>query len=224
MSVSRSRSTRARGLLAAAKDLIKKGLGSIHYRLDASRRHSDARRLTAAGKLSYGVGTYGTPIVYDIEGDYQSKVIIGKFCSIANGVRILLGGEHRVDWVTTFPFRFIYGLEGNYTDGQPFSRGDVVIQNDVWIGSDVFIRSGVTVGNGAVIGARSVITRDIEPYEVVIGNPCRRLRLRFTERQIEQLLQIRWWDWPIETILRHVPLLCSDDIDQFIAESLKSGQ
>jgi acetyltransferase-like isoleucine patch superfamily enzyme len=200
---------------------MRAALGRIHRRIEQARIDDASRRLMAAGKLAVGTGTYGTPVVYDIEGDYDSKVRIGKFCSLGGGVRILLGGEHRTDWVSTFPFRFRFSLQSAAPEQQPFSRGDVVIGNDVWIGNDAFIRSGVTIGDGAVVGAAAVVARDVMAYEIVAGNPCQRLRLRFREDQIAILLSIGWWDWPLEKILRFVPLLSSPDVDAFIAEALR---
>ena len=106
---------------------------------------------------------------------------IGRYCSIADKVEILLGGGHRLDWATTYPFAAMAGLWPGVdasVDDQA-SRGDVTIGSDVWLGSGCLILSGVTIGHGAVIGAHAVVSRDVPPYAVVVGNPGRVVRSRF---------------------------------------------
>ena len=147
-----------------------------------------------------------------------SVLRVGKFCSFADGVTILLGGEHRTDWVTTYPFSALFENAQQFV-GHPKSKGDVVIGNDVWIGMEAMILSGVKIGDGAVIGARSVVTRDVEPYAIVGGNPAKEIRKRFTEEQIQLLQRIAWWNWPIDQIQAAWPMLLSADIDTFIAQN-----
>jgi virginiamycin A acetyltransferase len=149
--------------------------------------------------------------LFDFTGD---KLIIGKFCMIASGVEFIMNGaNHLVDAVSTFPF----GIFGNGWEGAmegktyPF-KGDTVIGNDVWIGYKAAIMAGVKIGDGAIIGAYSVVTKDVEPYAIVGGNPAKTIRKRFSETDIETLLRIRWWDWPPEQITRHVKLLTGNDI------------
>jgi acetyltransferase-like isoleucine patch superfamily enzyme len=164
---------------------------------------------------AYEIGdwTYGNPVVRFRKTGATLK--IGKFCAIASGVTILLGGEHRVDWATTYPFNVVFD-EAKEFKGHPRTRGDVVIGNDVWIGQDVFIISGVVIGNGAVIGARSVVTKDVAPYSIAAGNPATLVRFRFSDSQIEALQKIAWWDWPWPEIMEALPLLLTSDIDAFI--------
>lgn len=148
---------------------------------------------------------------------------IGSFCSIAENVKIFLGGEHRVDWVSTYPFcRYWKGFD--HITGHPRTKGDVVIGNDVWIGADALILSGVTVGHGAVVGARAVVTKDIPPYAIVVGNPARVIKYRFASDQIAALLQLAWWDLPDEQIKPFIPLLLNSDVDAFIAALSNSRQ
>jgi len=92
-----------------------------------------------------------------------------------------------------------------------FSKGDVVIGNDVWIGYGAIILSGVRIGDGAVVAAGAVVTTDIEPYTIVIGNPARPTRKRFDEETIRRLLEIKWWAWPAEKIRNNLDAICSDD-------------
>lgn len=147
-----------------------------------------------------------------------AELQIGAFCSFASGVKIFLGGEHRVDWVTTFPFPALWKCDEARVAGHPHSKGDVIIGNDVWAGTEAVILSGVHVGDGAVIGARAVVTRDIPPYAIVAGNPARIIRMRFEPSQIARLLAVRWWTWDDEKIRSMLPFLLSDDISGFLAE------
>lgn len=140
---------------------------------------------------------------------------MGAFCSIASGVQILLGGEHRPDWITTFPFNVLWEA-GQDVDGQPLSKGDVVIGNDVWIGIDAIIMSGVTIGDGAVVGLRSVVTHDVPAYAIVVGSPARIVKYRFEKGIVRKLLAIRWWEWDDQRIEKALPLMLSSDISNFV--------
>lgn len=168
-------------------------------------------------RLEIGRGTYGSPLVATFPGD-TARVTIGSYCSIAVDVVLMDGGNHRMDWVSTYPFRAQLGLPGAYEDGHPSSRGDITIGSDVWIGRGARVMSGVTVGSGAVIGAYSVVTRDVRPYAIVVGAPARELRRRFPDTEVEALLEIAWWDWPPERVERAVDELSSPDISGFIAK------
>jgi acetyltransferase-like isoleucine patch superfamily enzyme len=164
---------------------------------------------------AYSIGrfSFGYPKVRSWGENATLK--IGNFCSIAQGVNIVLGGEHRVDWVTTYPFNKILN-EYKYIKGHPATKGDIIIGNDVWIGMNATILSGVTIGDGAVIGANSLVTNDVEPYTIVGGNPAKPIRKRFDQQTIDRLLRIKWWDWDIEKIKRNVPDLLSNQIEQFL--------
>ncbi|MFH0727570.1 MAG: CatB-related O-acetyltransferase [Pseudomonadota bacterium] len=163
-----------------------------------------------------GRATYGGAKILDWGEGAVFK--IGAFCSIATGVKIFLGGEHRVDWVTTYPFSRLW-KSGEGISGHPRTKGDVVIGNDVWIGTEAMIMSGVTIGDGAVVAARSMVTRDIEPYAIYAGNPARLIKKRFDEETIWSLLEIAWWNFPDEEIERLLPLMLSNGISAFITEA-----
>jgi acetyltransferase-like isoleucine patch superfamily enzyme len=163
-------------------------------------------------KYEIGDWTYGKPRIRSWREGATFK--IGRFCSIADGVTILLGGEHRMDWVSTYPINILFGVER--VSGLPHTKGDVVIGNDVWIGQDALILSGVVIGNGAVIAARSVVVGDVSPYSIMAGNPAKHIRFRFNESIIDALQKIAWWDWPLSRIEEAWPLLLSSNIEVFI--------
>ncbi|NWD76441.1 CatB-related O-acetyltransferase [Pseudomonas gingeri] len=161
----------------------------------------------------YGYGSYGVPQVHDWrEG---TTLRIGAYCSIAGGVQIFLGGHHRTDWVSTFPFPAMVPQASHIAD-YGGSRGDVRVGNDVWLCSNCTLLSGVTIGDGAIVAAGAVVTRDVAPYAVVGGNPARFLRWRFPEDQRFALLQSAWWNWPKEEVLGLADKLCRDDIAGFL--------
>lgn len=160
-----------------------------------------------------GDGSYGIPIVHDWhEG---STLSIGSYCSISANVQIFLGGHHRLDWVSTYPFPEFVDAARDIT-GYGGTNGDVVIGSDVWICANVIILSGVTIGHGAVIANGAVVTKDVEPYAIVGGNPARVLRYRFDPDTISRLLATAWWDWPCEKVFAEVRGLCSSDISLFL--------
>ena len=168
----------------------------------------------------YKIGreTYGIPKIHSWgEG---ASLEIGSFTSIAPGVQIFLGGEHRPDWVTTFPFNVLWE-EATTFKGHPKTKGNVKIGNDVWIGAEAIIMSGVTVGDGAVIGARAVITKDIPPYSIAVGNPGAVVKSRFDKKTIDDLLTIKWWNWSDAKIKQALPYLLNDEIDKFLIYAKK---
>ena len=165
------------------------------------------------GKYSYKDGE--PTILFESSG---AKLHVGKFCSIANNVKIFLGGDHNINWITTYPFGHINKKTFNLFNGvgHPTTKGDVYIGNDVCIGSNTTIMPGVKIGDGAVISTNSHVVKDVEPYSLVEGNPAKHIKYRFTKEQIDELLKIKWWAWPDEQINKFVPLLCNENIDNFI--------
>ena len=162
-----------------------------------------------------GQGTYGQPEVISFRDG--TALAIGSFCSISDSVKIMLGGEHRTDWVTTYPFSHFYPEAAKFK-GHPHTRGDVIIGHDVWIGYGALILSGVHIGNGAVVAARSVVRSDVEPYSIVAGNPARHVKFRFSESAVAALEKIAWWDWPLAKIKAAWPLLLTGKVDEFVNE------
>ena len=174
--------------MGVLKDLINKGIAEI------------------------GDYTYGNPAI--IKFDDTNRLKIGKFCSIANEVTILLEGEHRHDWITTYPLEYEFEdlMIGEYRK----SKGSVIIGNDVWIGQGAKILSGVTIGDGAVIGAYSVITKDVPSYAIVVGNPQQIIKYRFSENKINFLKNLKWWNWSFDKIKENIKILSSSNIEKLI--------
>ena len=123
--------------------------------------------------FSIGDHTYGEPTI--LQFDQTTRLVMGRFCSISDQVTLILGGNHRSDWITTYPFPAFKERwpEAATIKGHPASKGDIVIGNDVWIGYSATILSGVTIGSGAVIGTQALISRDVAPYAIMAGNPAR---------------------------------------------------
>jgi chloramphenicol O-acetyltransferase type B len=171
---------------------------------DRVRHGVVGRSAVEVGRFSYGLET--ATIRQWGEG---ATLRLGAYCSVADGLTIFLGGNHRTDWATTFPFGHVFRdyLGGEEIVGHPISRGDIVIGNDVWIGANVTLLSGVRIEDGAVIAATSTVTRSVGPYEVWGGNPAKLLRPRFSEDITWRLHALRWWDCGQGTIRELMPLL-----------------
>lgn len=182
------------------------------------------------GRYSYYSGYYHGHSFNDcarylLPDDGADRLIIGSFCSIGSGASFIMAGNqgHRNDWISTFPFYWMpevpafVGAQNGYKPA-----GDTVIGNDVWIGSEAIIMPGVKVGDGAVIGTRALVTRDVEPYAIVGGNPARTIRSRFDERLIAMLLEMQWWNWPDDQLHQVMPLLTSGDVEM-LYERWQSG-
>jgi len=169
-----------------------------------------------------GDGTYGIPIVRD--WNEGSTLEIGSYCSISWNVKIYLGGLHRTDWVSQYPFP-AYWPPANDIKNYGGTKGDVLIGSDVWVCENAIILSGVSIGHGAVIANSAVVTKDVQPYEIVGGNPAKHIRYRFEKEIREKLLATKWWDWPVEEVLGISEMLCSQHITRLLeyAEQRKSN-
>jgi acetyltransferase-like isoleucine patch superfamily enzyme len=190
----------------------------VRSRPEISRYVQYTRDILRRENFEIGEYTYGSP---KIATHTEVKLKIGKFCSIASDVKIHLGGIHRMNLVTTYPFKAFpdkWPREKflNSEEVIAISKGDVIIGNDVWIGDGATILSGVKIGDGAVVGAMAVVTKDVEPYCIVAGNPARTVGKRFDDDTIRKLLEIRWWDWPIEKIDANLEIICSNRISEML--------
>ena len=154
---------------------------------------------------------YHYPINHD-------RLIIGKFCSIACGVRFLFNSaNHSMTSLATYPFPIFFeewGLDVSHITEAWDNKGDIVIGNDVWIGFEAIILAGVTIGDGAIIGSRAVVTKDVPPYCIVGGVPAKVIKKRFPEKIISSLLKMKWWDWSIDEIRKHINDIQSGSIDK----------
>lgn len=195
-------------------NLVRKVYRRIHDRLFQKEQFGflrDCKRLERYEIGEWTHGHFGLQILSPEGGTLR----IGKFCSIARGVTIMLGGEHRANWVSTYAFPAL--MPGAETT-KDFSRskGDVTIGNDVWIGLDSLIMSGVTIADGTIVGAGSVVRRSFPPYSIVAGNPASLAGYRFPKGIIDELMRIQWWNWPVEKIRQSFPLLLSENVEQFV--------
>lgn len=145
---------------------------------------------------------------FDFMGD---KLIIGKYCQLASGIRFIMNGSnHSMAGISTYPFR-VMGKAWAAAPMAVTSKGNTVVGNDVWIGNSVTVMQGITIGHGAIIGTNSLVTKNVEPYSIVGGNPAQVIRKRFDDETIDFLLELAWWDWPIEKITQNIEAIASGD-------------
>src|SRR4051812_35874915 len=170
------------------------------------------------------------PLAFEREavlyGYGPERLIIGRYCAIASGVRFLLPGANHADrGPSTFPFGIFGGPWSHTMDlvmGAP-SRGDTVVGNDVWFGYQALVMPGVTIGDGAVVAAASVVTKDVPPYAVVAGNPAQVIRRRYEDAEVELLLRSAWWHWPAELVTEHARTIMAGDVTQLHAVASEHG-
>ena len=174
--------------------------------------------------LSTGRGSYFDRNINIISWSDEYRIIVGKYCSIGRDCNFFLHANHRPDWVTTSSQ--LWGpvtpdvADMHMRMGHPTCKGDIIVENDVWIGAKSNIMSGVKIGNGAIIGATATVTKDVPPYAIVVGNPAKIVKYRFTEKQRESLLKIAWWDWTEDRIKTEAMDLWSERINDFIDRHL----
>lgn len=160
-----------------------------------------------------GINNYGIP---NIKNPHKDSILtIGSYCSIAPNVKIYMGGLHRTDWGTNFPFPAFFS-EAQHIKNFESTKGNVTIGSDVWLCANSVILSGVTIGHGAVVANSAIVTKDVPPYAIVGGNPAKLIRYRFDEPTRNALLASAWWDWPEEEVLSVADKLCSEHIEDFL--------
>ncbi|VXB76356.1 Streptogramin A acetyltransferase [Flavobacterium sp. 9AF] len=146
----------------------------------------------------------------------DDKLIIGKFCMIASGVKFIMNGaNHLTHSLSAYPFAIFGKGWEKAMEGKTYpNKGDIIIGNDVWIGHNATIMAGIKIGDGAIIATNSTVIKDVAPYTVVGGNPAQEIRKRFDEKTINKLLEIKWWDWNIEKITNNIQKLTDNKIDE----------
>ena len=156
-------------------------------------------------------------ILYHYPEFHRDKIIIGKYCSIASGTKFICPiANHNFYSLANYPFPIFnahWELDDSFGEKVSTLKGPTVIGNDVWLGYDCLIMPGVHIGDGAAVGSRSVVTRDVEPYTVVAGDPARPIRKRFDDETIRKLLDLKWWDLPDEEIRAFLPELINGQLD-----------
>ena len=155
---------------------------------------------------------------------FGEKLIIGNYCSLAEGSTFIMGAaNHRLSSVTTYPFNVMGGVwrenSTPHIEELPH-KGDTVIGSDVWLGHECVIMPGVRLGEGSIVAAYSVVTKSFPPYSVVGGNPARLIKKRFDDEMIELLLAFKWWDKSPEEVTELLPLLTSGDLS-YVKEGLR---
>ena len=148
--------------------------------------------------------------------ELDGKLTIGKYCSLAHGVLFLSSAVNHSMEGSTFPFTVLWGAEKTGYEYSYPEKGDTVVGNDVWIGCEAVIMPGVTIGDGAIIGTRAVVTKDVAPYTVVGGNPAKKIKDRFSIEVTEQLLEIKWWNWPDDVVVQNAAYIVKNDITKLI--------
>jgi len=188
-----------------------------------------SQHMVGKSMITIGRFTYTFSDLEILEFGEGASLSIGQFSSIALNVTFFLGGNHRADWITTFPFCQIYTehFGGNDIVGHPATKGAIVIGNDVWIGRNATIMSGVTIGDGAIVGAYAVVAKNVAPYSIVVGNPAKHIKYRFDEDICAALQKLKWWDLEIDQIKEIVHELCDcPDLEKlnFWLQKYRSGQ
>ncbi|WP_372442895.1 CatB-related O-acetyltransferase [Actinomadura barringtoniae] len=145
------------------------------------------------------------------------RLVIGKYCALAEGARFIMNGaNHRMDGPSTFPFPIMGGAWAEHFDlisGLP-GRGDTVVGNDVWFGYQATVMPGVKIGHGAVIASGAVVVDDVPDYGIVGGNPAKLIRRRYSDADVDRLMALAWWDWPLEHITAHVRTIMSGSVEE----------
>ena len=159
---------------------------------------------------------FETENVLYLNPENHDRLIIGKYVSIASGVRFAMSGaNHKMSSFATFPFPVVadnWGLDIEEQEAWDI-EGDTIIGNDVWLGYESMIMPGVRIGDGAVVAARSLVTKDVPPYTVVGGMPARAIKKRFSDDVIELLQELKWWDWDVEKVKANVTALTEGDYE-----------
>jgi acetyltransferase-like isoleucine patch superfamily enzyme len=195
------------------KNCVLSFLRSLAYKSNLRQSpYIDRMVLVDGKKVSVGKFTYGFESTKIFRWGENCEISIGRYCSIAYGLKLFCGGNHNKSLVTTFPFGRIFKEFYKYhlNDSILLSNGSIVIGNDVWIGRDVTIMSGITIGNGAIIAANSHVVTNVEPYSVYGGNPAKLIKYRFSHEIIDILQRIKWWEFDDKVVAECISILLSE--------------
>jgi len=176
------------------------------------KKYASLVNFDTTSKITLSADSVNDSRVY-VENLSEAKLYIGKYCSIAVGVSFYLGGNHNYKRVTTFlPPN---GWKSDKNSKPLVTKGDIRIENDVWIGDRATILSGTKIGTGSVIGSGAIVSGVVEPYSIVVGNPAKTIKKRFSEDTIEKMLKYRWWDWKHDIIENYSEYIFSENLNRF---------
>lgn len=187
----------------------------IRWRSKNKHNHTSVENVFSFNNITVGNHTYGPLIVYRW-GSINEKLYIGHYCSIASGVKFILGGNHKVTALSTYPWEFFFNEKKLVAE----SKGPIIVEDDVWIGSDATILSGITIGRGSVIAAGSVVTKSFPPYSIIGGNPARLLKSRFSEEEVGVVKGLDFSKLNAESIKENLPFL-TEDIAKYSLDELQ---
>lgn len=171
------------------------------------------------GKYTYVICNEKPEVYFE---DPDNMCSIGRFCSIGARLKMYGGGNHRMDWISTYPFENV--IDGVEVEGHPATKGPVIIGNDVWIGNDVTLMSGSIIGDGCCIGAGSVVRGKFEPYTVLYGNPAKYVKSRFSITTAKKLQKLAWWNWELDEIRQILPELHSSNWNLLFEKAQQMGK
>lgn len=173
-----------------------------------------------------GGGSYLVNGILETEKD-DAHLLIGKYSSLGHRLKFIIGLNHDYHKVSNYPFKNVAAIRAgeryaDYEDDSKMNPQQIIIGSDVHIGADVTIMGGVHIGNGAVIGANAVVAKEVPPYAIVVGNPARVIKYRFSAEVITKLQAIRWWEWPADIIEARTAEFA--DVESFIAKYYKARE
>lgn len=195
----------------------------LKWRKNNQHNHTSVRRIFDVNKVKVGNGTYGALNIYTYSNDSE-RLEIGNYVSISADVKFVLGGNHLIDRISSYPYDVFY-----YGEKDPSStKGAIIVEDDVWIGMNAIILSGVRISQGAVIGAGAVVTKDVPPYAIVVGNPAKVIKYRFSEEEINKLKEINFSFIDEDFIKAHHEELENQltikNVEKIIQDSMNDGK
>ncbi len=190
------------------------------WRLQNKHNFTTIVKKTDLKKVKVGDYSYGNLEIYDF-GNSKEFLEIGNFVSIANNVIFILGGNHQISTVTTYPINAKL-IKKNF-EQDALTKGPIIIDDEVWIGNNVLVLSGVRLGKGSIVAAGSIVTKNVEPYTIVGGNPAIKIKDRFPQKIKESLFEFSLHNFHTDEIISQVEKLykpIGDDCD--VINQLKS--